>query len=429
MKPKDVMELINKGETPNIELKGPMAFEGDHRVELTKDIIAMANTRDGGAIIIGVTDRPSRIIQGLTSAQLNSFDPTKICNFIKNKASPVPKIHAFQVIMPEGVTLLVLEVPEFDDQPIVCTNVGQTSANHLVFKEGDLLSRTIGSESAPIKGERELRHLLGIAIRKKRDGLLKDIADIMKGENRNRDSEAIEQWEEEEDIIKQSEPLYGNPNTQSHYVFRPLNRLDGQPKTHSQLVKTVDESTLHLRSTSFPEIPTDSPITNNQTDSGSAYIEYYRPDPHFGDKFLLFDSMCFYLCRRTALLRNEANEPMHAPEYILTVAEFFEFMKRAFEKEENAPEAIRYMIRLTGVKNKQLWIHPLEPLSMWSDRFVCTKDDIKVKGTISMASLKADPRALAVDALLRIFPLFQADQISADYIQQKIKLLYDRKIG
>jgi hypothetical protein len=86
--------MIENGETQHVDLKGPMAFEGDHRLELAKDIIAMGNTRDGGTLVIGVRqDREKGNLQfdGLTPAQAATFDVTKIHDFVKQRAAPPVK--------------------------------------------------------------------------------------------------------------------------------------------------------------------------------------------------------------------------------------------------------------------------------------------------------------------------------------------------
>src|SRR5438270_12075897 len=70
------------GESTNIDAKGPMEWDGgEASAGLTKDILALANSRDGGVIVIG-KDEPADgrfVLTGLTEAQASSFDTTRVC--------------------------------------------------------------------------------------------------------------------------------------------------------------------------------------------------------------------------------------------------------------------------------------------------------------------------------------------------------------
>src|SRR5262245_20728513 len=91
----DFAKLLEGGERQHVERKGPMAFEGEHRLELAKDNRAMANTRDGGTILIGVSeDRQSGTWRkdGLSAGQARTFDVTKVHDFVKERAAPPVKL-------------------------------------------------------------------------------------------------------------------------------------------------------------------------------------------------------------------------------------------------------------------------------------------------------------------------------------------------
>lgn len=91
MVPVDIRDLIARGEGPRVDFRSAMAFEGDHRLELTKDIVAMANTRDGGVIIIGVAQGPQTgrlTVEGVTPEQARSFDVTAVGDFVHQRSAP-----------------------------------------------------------------------------------------------------------------------------------------------------------------------------------------------------------------------------------------------------------------------------------------------------------------------------------------------------
>lgn len=72
-----IADLINKKfETANLDYKEGFEWtkeNRDKRFELIKDILAMANTRDGGTIILGVKDDTCELV-GVSKEIWDSFD-------------------------------------------------------------------------------------------------------------------------------------------------------------------------------------------------------------------------------------------------------------------------------------------------------------------------------------------------------------------
>jgi hypothetical protein len=79
------------GESAHIDAKGPMEWDGgEASATLTKDILALANSRDGGVIVIGKSEPEDGkfVLSGLTEPEASSFDTTKVATWVNNHCSP-----------------------------------------------------------------------------------------------------------------------------------------------------------------------------------------------------------------------------------------------------------------------------------------------------------------------------------------------------
>ncbi len=76
------------GESANIDAKAPMTWDGNEEsANLTKDVLALANCRDGGVLVIGKSESNGKFTyDGLTPDQDASFDTTKVAKWVNNAA-------------------------------------------------------------------------------------------------------------------------------------------------------------------------------------------------------------------------------------------------------------------------------------------------------------------------------------------------------
>jgi predicted HTH transcriptional regulator len=86
---KDFVELLAaKSETKSLDYKQSMNWitaTTPEKAELIKDVLAMANTQDGGRIIFGVRNGDFEPT-GLTAEDLRSFDVTPFTDFLNRYA-------------------------------------------------------------------------------------------------------------------------------------------------------------------------------------------------------------------------------------------------------------------------------------------------------------------------------------------------------
>lgn len=179
MDPSTLDAVLSQGETRNVEIKGACGFQSDMRSHLSTSICAMANTPNGGTIVIGV-ENTTWAVQGLTAEQIASFDITKIAKYLKERLAPLPRLTVEQVAHPRGNVLLI-QVPEFEEAPIVVTKQIADSKQKVYANEGDVLIRSRTCECRRIASADEMRDLLSRALMRRSELLLTEIRAIMTG--------------------------------------------------------------------------------------------------------------------------------------------------------------------------------------------------------------------------------------------------------
>ncbi len=87
---------------------------------------------------------------------------------------------------PSGVDdrkVVVLDVAEFEDTPIICTNTISSSVGQprTILREAAVYVRTAAATTEEVKAPDEMRSLIGRATARRRDLLLRDIQSLLTG--------------------------------------------------------------------------------------------------------------------------------------------------------------------------------------------------------------------------------------------------------
>jgi predicted HTH transcriptional regulator len=161
--------VLAAGESPNVDAKGPCAWEADDAAKLCKDIIAMANRRDGGVLVIGKSE-PERgcfRFDGLTPQQQATFETTRVAQWVNSRVSqPITIVcHRHEH---DGKTFVVITVQEFNDVPIMCTSdcFAAPDRQKKLLRAGDVYVRTENAETSTLQRPEDLRALIGLAVTK-----------------------------------------------------------------------------------------------------------------------------------------------------------------------------------------------------------------------------------------------------------------------
>ena len=155
-------EMIDyPNEERHIEFKEDIKWDGDIKSKLTKHIMAMANLRDGGWIIIGKEEQNDRTFKavGVTQENYDSFDPDHVKAFVYSHAEPPIKLNIHKKEH-EGKLFVGIQVKGFDTTPIICRKTEGS-----ILQEGRMYVRSKGKpESVPIQNYSEMKEITDIAI-------------------------------------------------------------------------------------------------------------------------------------------------------------------------------------------------------------------------------------------------------------------------
>lgn len=158
---KNYIEYPN--EERHLEFKGSIKWDGDIRAKITKSIMALANLRDGGWIVIGKEEKADRTfeITGMNQEDFDTFDTDEIKAYVYNRTDPPIdfNIHKKEY---DGKKFILIEVKEFEKLPIIC----KKGFGNIIYA-GKLYVRSKGKpESIAVPSSAEMEEVMEIAIDK-----------------------------------------------------------------------------------------------------------------------------------------------------------------------------------------------------------------------------------------------------------------------
>jgi predicted HTH transcriptional regulator len=137
--------IRNRFETRDIEFAESHPF-AVLRWKVIEGAMAMANLRDGGRIVVGVSQREGHFeLSGIEAGHLNTYDPDDVLEAVNKYARP-PVEAAIFTVEEEGHKFLVIDVAPFKRSPVVCTKSAPDNSGRK-FKGGDVFARTAGRVS------------------------------------------------------------------------------------------------------------------------------------------------------------------------------------------------------------------------------------------------------------------------------------------
>lgn len=180
-------ELIYLGrETVDVEFKGALAWSiGSTNMVITKAMIAMANNRDGGVIVVGVRDDDFEPI-GLSETEVNSFDYDTVGRFVNSHAQPAIDftLKKGKVTQSDGAEKLfaIIQIQETTTLPVVSTRTvkWEPSApevpSNLALRDGVVYVRSKSPvESRELRGHREWLDFANLLVDRRQDQLIAKI--------------------------------------------------------------------------------------------------------------------------------------------------------------------------------------------------------------------------------------------------------------
>jgi predicted HTH transcriptional regulator len=161
MKTDQLEEILETGaETQSVEFKDSCVWD----LSIVKDILAMANVRQGGVIIIGLEEikepegtRYSR--KGVSPECRKTYEVDRMKDQVSNFADPFV---AFTVDFPrdrDGKEYVTIEVSSFEEIPVVCKKDGKDLYNGKLYYR----NRNRRVESAPVSNATDMREIIMLA--------------------------------------------------------------------------------------------------------------------------------------------------------------------------------------------------------------------------------------------------------------------------
>lgn len=161
-------ELILTGiqigkELRNVEYKASALWNDDNtKQKIIKSMLAMANIRDGGSVVIGVEQKKGGTFElsGMAQADFDSFNFETISAVVAEFADPYVTFSLTKDDL-QGKRIVIIDVEEFPDIPVICKKDGS------LLKRGKLYTRGVRiPESVEVPSQTEMREILDIAIEK-----------------------------------------------------------------------------------------------------------------------------------------------------------------------------------------------------------------------------------------------------------------------
>jgi len=160
--------ILHGREERYLEYKRSMIWAGNDttKVKIAKAMMAMANLRNGGVIVVGMqeTTRGVWVPEIMTPQQIASFTQDDVAQWVNDYATPA--IQFSIVTLPlNGKEFIVIQVQEFDTSPVICRK--QKIAGGETLEAGAIYYRSNRKiETAPISSDEDSRELIGLAVDK-----------------------------------------------------------------------------------------------------------------------------------------------------------------------------------------------------------------------------------------------------------------------
>lgn len=427
----DIRQLLKiKTESKNLDYKEGLNWDTspkDKKLEIVKDILAMANTQDGGKIIFGVKN-DNLEFTGLKEDDFKSFDPTKVNDLLHNYTEPIHSCQVYKQKIDEKY-VVVIDVPEFPEIPIICKKEAPSSDNNKqILKKGQIYIRTEKASSEAISSVEEMREFLGRAITKKGDELLRNIERLIKGKPVKPTEESKEKYREEINEANEffSENL-GNELKKYGYWEISAYPTDYNPKRisdHKQIRELIDKSEAKRSGWNFPFTDLSSNSSNFTKGRQSftidgIYIEGYRAYQSglFTWKSVIWEDVQGY--------KGNGNPVLSFERVIMIITEFFLFFKRYYEL--IAPESdLHFEITINGAKDRKIFSlgRGFDSMRFQAYKYISTENRIYVYDDKKVVELKVMYKEIAIQIIKRIFTIFNWNEISEEFIDKwQTKLL------
>lgn len=403
---KDIETLLEaKSETPNLDYKETLIWDRNHRderLEVIKDILAMANTQDGGKIVFGVRDGDFEFV-GLSDEAYASFDTTPVNQFLHNYADPAFTCSVVKKEI-EGKKAVVIDVPEFSEIPIVCKQSANLSSNTEALKKGAVYVRTKDCSSEPISTADEMRSILAIGLTRKSDELLGLIQKLITGKPLQETIEVKQLYEEE---VAEARDFFDSSLTSDvgfwELIAYPITYNPDLIQNPVEAGNIVEQSVVRLRGWDLPHVDRHG-NESNFSKGKQSYTVSERVQAQ--EAWRIYKSGLFvwknYFKEDLRDYEQEGKRVLFFVSAIYSITEIMLFLKRVYA-EKLEVETVHVELMLNGCKGRMLGEG--QP-GLLHRGYISNEDSIMLKRDIKTVDLMASFESVARNFIREIFMLF-----------------------
>lgn len=431
MPPAELIQIIESvGESDSIDAKAALFWDGgDSAADLAKDIAAFANSIDGGAIVIGKSERtPNHFeIEGVSEEQAESFETTKVASWVNSRFSPPIRLTCNRIEYDKKVLVIVV-ISQFQDIPAICTKA-YGDGKDAKLKKGVIYVRNANAESSPLLNVEELRELIGIATRNHANQMLKSFQAMLKGHSPGKIfADTPDQFETlQQDILPVLKQEVENEIEAGgwEFVCHPATYIEERWEETSKLEQIAKDSAVHVHRT-FPAFRHTHPM--------SWGIRGGFSDDCFGlTRSGLFVSLRPYRENfRTFKNPWQPNPDIEQAKWLDfqlnlgLVVEFFMFVSRYAEQLEPS-ENIKLNVTATGLRGRRLVT--TDSMIQLDPTKECREDIFHPRDLeVSAVDFRNSWERQCVRTLHRFVELFPGDYpISSDTLLKWVEKFRDRK--
>lgn len=428
----EIEKLIErKAESANLDYKGGFKWHKENRdlqFELIRDLMGMANTRDGGTIILGVEDG-SYELKGVNKEIRDSLDQTDIAQMLHRYGSPKARIDVKKATI-SYKHVVVINVAEFEDVPIISADsISKNKSKDLILRKGAIYIRTSAATTEEISSEQDMRDLIGRAMLKRSDELLGNIEKIIKGKPliptpETEDLYNIEIRDADKYFTSVLQKGFLN-NPRWELIVYPSNYEPERIKNLPDIEGLLRKYQVDLRGWPFPNIH-----TNVNSTIFNAGFQGFFDGKDIREGFRFYQSELF-IFKRTLWEHQRQMQGvfdkkcLSFPSAIHSLTEFILFISRAYENIVNI-ESLHLAVTLNGCAMRHLASFDGNiPLHDW---YVSQEDVISWKKDIQLIELRASYKDIARQIIKHIFHVFNWNDVSDNMIEHHQNKLLNRRL-
>lgn len=410
----DDLELIlaRGHETSGVEFKPAGPSDGYLLAQVTRAVLGLANRRDGGYVIVGVSDDEAGVTPvGVNEEDLKTWNFDDVSAKINAFADPSVELSIFTPKRGDRI-FVVIQVAEFSAVPVLCRR--DWADKKQVLRRGACYVRSVTKpETSEIPTQTEMRELLDIATEKRLRSFFSLSASAGLSVQDLAQAAGAAKFAREPGVPEG--PIQADIGTRGRWELRVHPVRYSEERLELDVLRPVMERcSVKVGGWSFPLVaPQPRPVLE-----ANALVQGEFQFQHYKEVWRLSTSGQF--CDLMGIAEDWRDESGFWPgeaswkpgarvglQYLLrTLLQIFEFTSRlatAIPGEDD----FKIQVHLYGLKNRELYVDAPGRMPFMPGAHVAAADSWSLSRQVDRATLARDSRTLATEAAKRLFAMFE----------------------